>query len=405
VNGGQIRSNGSLPLLRRPALLVAGLTLLVGACGSASASSKPTAAASSTVAGVGVLPASVGTDARLAAETTARRTTSTTAAPTTTVDPSTTAPPSAETTTQTTIDPAATAAPAVAAVKTIDPVGRRAEGNRVLMIGDSVMAGTSRRYSNDMCNTMVPLGWKVEVDAEVGRFVDFADQVLDKRLDAGWDAAVIFLGSNYGDNQQVFASMLEADVDRLSPRPVVLVTVTEFKPNRADVNAAIRLIAFNHPNVSVVDWAAVTATSPDLLSGDGLHPTPRGRQILAYDVAGAFGDAPAAPGQCLASAYDDDSAGSVDTGTTAPVRPPTTTRRSTNPSKTTTKPTTKPTSTASPTTAHGTTTPAQTTSPAKPSAPTTAEPPKTTAEPPRTTAEPPRTTAEPPKTSAPTTAP
>ncbi len=273
------------------------------------------------------------------------------------------------------------------------------------MIGDSVLAGTSSRYSNDMCEAVVPLGWQVELDAEVGRFIDFGDRVLDKRLSAGWDAALIFLGSNYGDNQALYASMLEEQVDRLGPRPVVLVTVTEFKPDRAEVNAAIKMIAFNHPNVSVVDWATISATTPGVLSGDHLHPTPSGRQVLAMNVAAALGEAASQPGACLKANFRDDSAGSVTTGTNRPVSPPTTARRRT---ATTTKPTTKPTTKATPTTTKSTTQPSTgpTTQPTTPTSPKPSTEPTTKPSPEPTT---PKTTDAPapvttPKPSPPTTA-
>jgi hypothetical protein len=273
------------------------------------------------------------------------------------------------------------------------PVGQRATGNRILMIGDSVLAGASSRYSNDMCKSVVPLGWQVELDAEVGRFIDFGDRVLDRRLSAGWDAAVIFLGNNYGDNQPVFASMLQEQVDRLSPRPVVLVTVTEFKDTRAEVNAAIKLIAFNHPNVSVVDWATLSGEDPSLLSGDGLHPTPAGRQALATSIAAALGEAPAQPGKCLTTTFRDDSAGSVVTGTTGPVKPPVTTRRTTNPAPRPTTVTTRPPTAT-------TVKPTATTAKPRPT-PTTADAPRPTVTSPTPTVTTPRT-SPPPTTDAPT---
>ena len=73
------------------------------------------------------------------------------------------------------------------------------QGNRVLVIGDSIMTSTSSRYGGAMCAALVPLGWAVAVDAEPGRFVDFGNDVLDERLDPfaadgeGWDAAVVHL--------------------------------------------------------------------------------------------------------------------------------------------------------------------------------------------------------------------
>ncbi|HET9548029.1 MAG TPA: hypothetical protein VFO97_09350, partial [Desertimonas sp.] len=88
------------------------------------------------------------------------------------------------------------------------PLREIVEGQRVLMIGDSIMASTSRRYGGEMCRELVPRGWEVEVDAESGRFVDFGDRVLDNRLDAGWDVAVVMLGNNYGADKAVFSDYL-----------------------------------------------------------------------------------------------------------------------------------------------------------------------------------------------------
>ena len=266
----------TLPLLRRLLLLGAGVALLV-ACGSAGASpassSPAPAPAPGTVAGVGILPSTIGSRPPIQ---------STTPNPTALSDStasSTAASAGGSTTSAGSAGVGATSSTTAEA----QYVGSRTAGNRVLMIGDSVLASTSRRYSNDMCNALVPLGWQVEVDAEVGRFIDFGDKVLDKRLAAGWDVGVIFLGNNYGSNIGVYAPMLSAQVDRLSPNPVVLVTVTEFKPNRADVNAAIRDIAAHHSNVTVLDWATISVAAHGLLGGDGLHLTPSGRNSLQVD--------------------------------------------------------------------------------------------------------------------------
>ena len=139
------------------------------------------------------------------------------------------------------------------------------------MIGDSIMASTSSRYGGEMCQELVPRGWHVEMDAESGRFVDFGDRVLDSRLDAEWDAAVVMLGNNYGADKAVFDEYLADIVDRLAPRPTVLLTVTEFRPDRADVNDTIYDIAAEYDNVRVVDWAAETAADAALVGGDGLH--------------------------------------------------------------------------------------------------------------------------------------
>ena len=183
------------------------------------------------------------------------------------------------------------------------------DGRRVLMIGDSIMASTSRRYGGDMCAELVPRGWEVEIDAETGRFVDFGDRVLDARLDADWDAAVVMLGNNYGADQAVFEEYLAEIVDRLAPRPTVLLTVTEFRPGQAEVNEVIYDVAAENDNVRVVDWAAETADDPALVGGDGLHLSDLGRARYADLVGRELGRAPGSgEGDCLSSNFTDDSA-------------------------------------------------------------------------------------------------
>lgn len=246
------------------------------------------------------------------------------------VDPPGTAPigglPAQHSTTVATIAASSTVStvrPTTVSVAAAETVGALVSGNRVILIGDSVMASTSRRYGGEMCAALVPLGWQAEVDAETGRFIDFGDQVLDRRLAAGWDASVVLLGNNYGDNQDVYRQYLDAMVARLSPQPVVLLTVTEFKPSRAQVNAVILEMAQKYPNVIVLDWAAVTAADRSLTGPDGLHLTPSGRQSLAAQVALVLGAAPVQPGKCLSTNFADDSSGPVG-GTTTTVKQSTT---------------------------------------------------------------------------------
>ena len=114
-------------------------------------------------------------------------------------------------------------------------IGDLVDGNRVLMIGDSILASTSSRYGNHMCDAVVPLGWQVAVEAEPSRFIEFGNSVLDRLLDDvepedDWDAAVVFLGSNYRGDAEQYESELVEILDRLDPRPVVLLTVTEYRP-------------------------------------------------------------------------------------------------------------------------------------------------------------------------------
>ncbi len=268
-------------------------------------------------------------------------------------------------------------------------IGSTVTGNRLLMIGDSITASAAQRFGGELCKTLVPLGWQVEVDAEPSRFIDFGNQVLDKRLAAKWDAAYVFLGTNYLGDQQSYRKQLEKIVQRLAPTPVVLLTVTLFADNRREVNDAITLVATEFPNVHVLDWSTIAAANADtILRGDGHHLTNSGRQTLADNVAGVLGPAPVQPGDCLSTLFTNDSGGSVngsDTPPPTPVHPPVTAKPPTPTKPGGGTPTTKPPSTTIPTV----TTPPPTQPP-----PTTAAPPTT----PQPTITGPRRTTPPPAT-------
>jgi hypothetical protein len=287
-----------LKLLRRVTLLL-GAVMLATACGAAAATSGNT---SGPTLPIGALPEQVVTSSSPASGSAAHRTT-------------------------TTLSPE-------------DQIGAIAKGNRVIVIGDSVMASTSKRYTNDMCNALVPLGWQVELDAESGRFVDFGLKVLGQRLSAGWDASVILLGNNYLGNQDEYRTSLEKMVTELSPQPVVLLTVSEFIPSRAEVNQVIFEMAQKYPNVLIVDWAATTAADNSLTGGDNLHLTNYGRQVLAENVALALGQAPEQPGKCLDTTFTDDSSGPVQGTTTTTIRRHTSTTTTAHTTATTTEQTT-----------------------------------------------------------------
>ena len=227
---------------------------------------------------------------------------------------------------------------------TADLVGDIVAGNRILIIGDSIMASTSSRYGGQMCDALVPLGWEVAVEAEPSRFIDFGNRVLDKLLVRNpppgddWNAAVVFLGSNYGGDQAKYEAELRMILDRLAPRPTLLFTVTEYRSDYTEVNDVVRRLGSEYDNVTVIDWQAIAET-PGVLSSDRLHPTETGREVLAQAVAGALGPVSIGDGACLKSVFRDDSAvnrgtgggssvggstGSTRTVTTTTIRPTTT---------------------------------------------------------------------------------
>ena len=185
-------------------------------------------------------------------------------------------------------------------------LGSQADGNKLLVLGDSILAATASRYGGSMCSALVPLGWSVAVEAEAGQMVGFGRTVLKDRIYEGWNAAVVFLGTNYGGSATNYSRDLTAIVDALAPRPTLLLTASLFKPVMQDVNTVIRTVASKYPNVAVLDWGTASA-QPGLMNRDNVHPNDTGRQVLVGSIAAALGNAPVGTGGCLPSKYTDDS--------------------------------------------------------------------------------------------------
>ena len=186
-------------------------------------------------------------------------------------------------------------------------IGPQIQGNRVLMIGDSIFASTSSRYGNEMCNTLTQLGWQVAVEAQAGEFIDFGSRVLGRRWEEGWDTAVVFLGTNFDGNIVRYEEKLREMFDVLSQNPFVVLTTAEFRPKQLEVNEVIKRLAEEYGNVTVLDWAAV-ASNNGLIGRDGVHLTADGRSVLATAVARSLEfSRDRTSGECLKSVFRDDS--------------------------------------------------------------------------------------------------
>ena len=222
----------------------------------------------------------------------------------------------------TTIDPNADPADIVVDVVVSRPVDEQGvveqqvselvAGNRVIVLGDSILASTATRFGGELCAELEPSGWAIEINAEPGRFVEFGNRVLDRRLpddlggDDDWDGAIVHLGSNYALDQDQYREELDEILSRLAPRPVLLLTVTVYRPAWSEVNDVIDEMAEEYDNVILVDWER-TARTPGVLSRDGLHPGDAGEQVLVELIAVALGDLPGAEADCLRSQFTDDS--------------------------------------------------------------------------------------------------
>ncbi len=195
-------------------------------------------------------------------------------------------------------------------------IGARATGNRLIVIGDSIIAGTAARYGNEMCNALKPLGWRTVVEAESGQSASFGREVLRERIYEGWDAAVVFLGTNPSASIDRYRQDMERIVESLAPRPTLLLTTTLFRDSQKAVNDVVRELASSNDHVSVLDWGTASVQR-GVLNNDGVHPTVLGRALLVKSVAGALGQAPEGTPGCITAVYTDDTRVSGATTTTS----------------------------------------------------------------------------------------
>lgn len=250
--------------------------------------------------------------------------------------------------------------------------------NRVFVVGDSVMQGASP-YLPDLMPD-----WSLVIDTKVGRFLDEAIRIIERRREDIADIAVLNLGNNYGGDEATFATEVEEALVALAGvRHIIWVNAAEYTPNRAEVNEVLRDAATRHPELVVVDWNSWWAQRRSFTSGDRLHLTEEGARAYATLVALAVRQITEAAGEYPRPGVSNpvvETRGTIpDTPTrrTTPTRPRSGTRSaptssvapsSTGPAR---SPTSAPASGA-PTTAHS---PTPTSAPAPTSPPTTADPP------------------------------
>jgi hypothetical protein len=146
---------------------------------------------------------------------------------------------------------------------------------RVTAIGDSVMLAAA----NDLALAISG----IEIDAEVGRPVSVAIDILRARRSAGQlgDVVVVHIGNNSPFSPSQFDEMMEllADVSR-----VVFVNLKVPRGWEGPNNAVLAEGVARYPNAALVDWYAASADHPQFLL-DGVHLGPEGAQAYVQLVA------------------------------------------------------------------------------------------------------------------------
>ena len=193
------------------------------------------------------------------------------------------------------------------------PIGDEVLGNRLLLIGDTVLASTAPRFDGEMCDVLEAFGWQAEIAAEPGRFVEFGREVIDARIgpeEPSWDAVGVMLGNHFEGDVDAFRAEFEALLVELDPRPVLIYTLVEDDTFQADLNEVIRDLVRSHPHVVLLDWAQIAADEADVILADtpsGLSE--EGRRRLALFTAATLGEpATTEAAGCVPPVFVDDSA-------------------------------------------------------------------------------------------------
>jgi peptidoglycan/LPS O-acetylase OafA/YrhL len=166
------------------------------------------------------------------------------------------------------------------AASTPTPAPNTAAAVRVTAIGDSVMLGAA--------NTLAPTIGNIEVDAEVGRQVSTAIDILRTYRDADrlGEVLVVHMGNNGTFSAGQFDEMMGVLAD---VRRVVFVNLKVSRNWEGSNNTVLAEGVTRYPNAVLADWHAASVDRPDFFWDDGIHLRPEGAQAYAQLISASVG--------------------------------------------------------------------------------------------------------------------
>jgi len=132
--------------------------------------------------------------------------------------------------------------------------------------------------------TLAPTVGNIEVDAEVGRQVSTAIDLLRAYRDAGrlGEVVVVHMGNNGTFSASQFDQMMEVLAD---VRRVVFVNLKVPRSWEGSNNTVLAEGMTRYSNAVLVDWHAASVDRPDFFWSDGIHLRPEGAQYYAQLIA------------------------------------------------------------------------------------------------------------------------
>jgi hypothetical protein len=178
---------------------------------------------------------------------------------------------------------------AVYAVKRPDDSPAHATGSATL-VGDSLNVGIEPYLGDELP------GWRVDAHDRVGRATQ---EGIDELRSLGGGLApvvVVSLGTNDSDGSEPeFRKLVNQALAIVGPhRCLVWATVVRDGTPRTGFNQVLVDARSEHPNVRLVEWAALVGGDGELLAGDLVHGTPDGYARRAEETARAIRDCPVA---------------------------------------------------------------------------------------------------------------
>lgn len=155
---------------------------------------------------------------------------------------------------------------------------RPAGGDQVTVIGDSVTLASAPALLEALPG--------IEVSASVGMQMRDAPELMSRLHHEGRlrPVVVVALGTNGSFSTETLDAVLEASGP---DREVFFVTAHAPRPWTKSVNRRLAEYVESHPGSALVDWDR-TAETVDDFAPDGIHPGPRGAQVLSELLADAL---------------------------------------------------------------------------------------------------------------------
>ncbi|HEX5370384.1 MAG TPA: acyltransferase family protein [Dehalococcoidia bacterium] len=148
----------------------------------------------------------------------------------------------------------------------------------VTAIGDSVMLGAAYSLAASIPG--------IDVDAQVGRQVSEAVQLLSQRAASNLLGSVILM--DIGNNGTFTSAQFDQIMAIAGTRTVIFVNLHVPRSWQDGNNAVIANGVSRYPNARLVDWKTAGEDEPQVFYSDGLHLTPDGASLYTSLIVAAL---------------------------------------------------------------------------------------------------------------------